>query len=282
MRQNGIRLRVFSRAIVSLALFVFLSTCFAPAVMADEAGWVLTQKSLTFGDQYLYISPSGFKCVNPRAGVAFVTRAPNWDVVMFNDRTRVCFNTTFEAWKRQLSGRMSSERSRQMSGSSWVRGGSGNIAGLRATQYVMQGVNAGLQRAAAKRGGGTISGADYWVADQIQVPPRLAEMLANIYGLPTTVSIPLRLTCSTKEGGAKLVLDTYRSQTCPIPISYYNAPSGYKPVQSDVEVMADEETKQMIDDMSRDLGTSGPGGTSRPITNQDLDKFLDAFKNRKR
>lgn len=265
----------------SALLIHSMSDCFA-----QEHGWVLTQKSLTFGDQYLYISPSGFKCVNPKAGIAFVTRAPNWDVIIFNDRTKVYYATTFDQWKRQLAGRMTNERNQVMSQGNWNRGQTGSIAGLRATQFVMAGTNRGLQHIANRKGRqhlSQVSSASYWVSEDIQVPPRLAEMLANIYGLPTTVSVPLRLQYATGQGN-RLALDTYRSQSCPIPITYYNSPSNYKAVQSDVEVMADEETKQMIDDMSRELGGSTPSGTTGgggKVTNQDLDKFLDAFRKKK-
>ncbi len=47
-----------------VAVFFVLS---APLALADDKGWVLTQKSAQLGDQYIYISPNGLKCVNPRA-----------------------------------------------------------------------------------------------------------------------------------------------------------------------------------------------------------------------
>lgn len=267
--------------VAALISALFISS-FVPAP-ANETGWVLTQKSQTFGDQYLYVSPSGFKCVNPKAGIAFVTRAPNWDVVMFNDRTRVYFATTFDQWKRQIASRFNNERKQAMANCNWARGQAGNIAGLRATQFVMHGTNKGLQRIANKRSQhlSQVNSADYWVSEDIKVPPRLAELLADIYGLPPSTSVPLRLTYTVEGGGGRRVLDTYRCQSCPIPVTYYNSPTGYAAVKSEVEVMADEETKQMIDDMARDLDSKPSGGGSKPITNQDLDKFLDAFKKRK-
>lgn len=71
-------------------ILAFLAFAVAgPAARADEQGWVLTQKSQNLGDQYVYISASGLKCVNPKAGFAMVTRAPDWNIVMFNDKTRV-------------------------------------------------------------------------------------------------------------------------------------------------------------------------------------------------
>lgn len=264
---------------LAAASILFSALAGLPA-WAQEKGWVLTQKSQTFGDQYLYVSPSGFKCWNPKAGIALITHAPSWDVTMFNDRTKVVFRTTFEQWKQQIAGRLQGSRAQSMANIPWYRGGATNIAGLRATQYKMSGNNASLQRTSRSKLS-QVRAADYWVSDDIQVPPKIGEMLAQIYGLPPTTNVPLRLSYETQEGANQVALETYRSQQCPIPVTYYAAPQGYKPVKSDVEVMADEETKQMIDDMAKDLGvTNSSGQQQRPITNDDLNKFLDAFKKR--
>lgn len=273
--RKGLLLLVFSAL-----LSVLLAGMGEPA-SAQEKGWVLTQKSQTFGDQYLYVSPSGFKCWNPKAGIALITHAPSWDVTMFNDRTKVVFHTTFDQWKQQIAGRLQGSRAQSMANIPWYRGGATSIAGLRATQYKMQGGNTNLQRSSRTNKLSQVKAADYWVSDDIQVPPKIGEMLAHIYGLPPTTNVPLRLSYLTQEGANQVALETYRSQQCPIPVTYYAAPQGYKPVKSDVEVMADEETKQMIDDMAKDLGvTNSSGQQQRPITNDDLNKFLDAFKKR--
>jgi hypothetical protein len=283
MMRRGTLPRLYSRvALLPLALAAHLAVASAPA-KADDKGWVLTQKSLMLGDMYLYVSPSGFKFVNPKAGVNFVTRSPNWDVIMFNDRTKVCYSATLDTFKRQVTQNLPQRRD-ELGAGKWQRGNVSNIANLRATQYVMNDA-AGVQARMAARGKSRVQqhlqGADYWVSEEIQVPPQLADLLSAMYGLPNTLNVPLRLSVTTQEQGTKVQLDTYRSQSCPIPISYYSMPSGYRPVKSSVEVMADEDTKQIIDDMSKDLGNEGGGGNnSKPITNEDLDRFLNKFKKR--
>ncbi|MCC7528500.1 MAG: hypothetical protein IT342_08260 [Candidatus Melainabacteria bacterium] len=275
--------RIYSRvALLTMALVAHLAVSSAPA-QADDKGWVLTQKSLMLGDMYLYVSPSGFKFVNPKAGVNFVTRSPNWDVIMFNDRTKVCYSATLDTFKRQVTQNLPQRRD-ELGAGRWQRGTVSNIANLRATQYVMNdaaGVQARMAARGKKRVQQHLQGADYWVSEEIQVPPQLADLLSAMYGLPNTLNVPLRLSVTTQEQGTKVQLDTYRSQSCPIPISYYSMPSGYRPVKSSVEVMADEDTKQIIDDMSKDLGNEGGGGNNgKPITNEDLDRFLNKFKKR--
>lgn len=282
MTRCGSLPRIYRRVtfvVAALALYLVVSCL---PVNADDKGWVLTQKSLMMGDMYLYVSPQGFKFVNPKAGVNFVTRSPNWDVIMFNDRTKVCYSATLDTFKKQVTNNLPQRRS-DLGQANWQRGSVSNIANLRATQYVMNDA-AGVQARAAARSGHRVQqhlrGADYWVCEEIQVPPQLADLLSSMYGLPNTLNVPLRLTVTTAEQGTRTQLDTYRSQACPIPISYYSMPSGYRPVKSSVEVMADEDTKQIIDDMAKDLSNDGGGNNSKPITNEDLDKFLNKFKKR--
>lgn len=274
--------RIYRRvAFMAAALTVLLAVSSAPA-QADDKGWVLTQKSLMMGDMYLYVSPQGFKFVNPKAGVNFVTRSPNWDVIMYNDKTKVCYSATLDTFKKQVTHNLPQRRS-ELGQGNWQKGAVSNIANLRATQYVMADA-AGVQARAAARAGKTVQqhlkGADYWVCEEIQVPPQLSDLLSSMYGLPNTLNVPLRLTVTTAEQGTRMQLDTYRSQACPIPITYYSMPPGYRPVKSSVEVMADEDTKQIIDDMAKDLNNEGGGTNSKPITNEDLDKFLNKFKKR--
>lgn len=282
MTRRGRLPRIYSRAaLLAMALVAYFAFSSAPA-QADDKGWVLTQKSLMMGDMYLYVSPSGFKFVNPKAGVNFVTRSPNWDVVMYNDKTKVCYSATLDTFKKQVTQNLPQRRD-ELGAGKWQKGTVSNIANLRATQYVMNDA-AGVQARLAARGKKAnqhLQAADYWVSEEIQVPPQLADLLSAMYGLPNTMNVPLRLSVTTQEQGTKMQLDTYRSQSCPIPISYYSMPNGYRPVKSSVEVMADEDTKQIIDDMSKDLDHQGGGvNGGKPITNEDLDRFLNKFKKR--
>ena len=57
---------------------------------------MLTQRSEYMGDQYVYVSKSGFKWVNPKAGANLVTASPDWVVTMFNDKTSHTNVTRFD------------------------------------------------------------------------------------------------------------------------------------------------------------------------------------------
>ena len=230
------------------ALMLMVLAAVVPA-SADDKGWVLTQKSATLGDQYVYISSNGLKCYNPRAGFALVTHAPDWNITLYNEKTHVYYNTTLEKWKGELQGR---GLNRDIQSAKWNKGTAGSISGLRATEYVMSGGNT-LHAPHSKGHARNISDATYWVSDDITVPPALSSLLSTAYGVPATQNVPLRLTC-TDGGAKKTLLETYRTQQTPIPVSYFVCPSGYSPVKSDAEVMMNDEQKQIFNDMAKDLG----------------------------
>jgi hypothetical protein len=211
-------------------------------VQAGGTGWVLTQRSKELGDQYVYLNASGVKCVNPRQGVGLVAKSPNFDVYFYNDRTRSYYSLSFDSWRRKLQG-----RSRTPRNIAWHKAKAGNIIGLKSTRYT-------ATNPQPARGQNAWVEANCWVADQIKVPPRLAELLTTAYGLPTTQLVPLRVTYKRVDGSEETILDTYQQQTTALPDSYLTAPGGYQLAKSEVEVMMTEENKQLVNDIARDLG----------------------------
>lgn len=223
----------------------------APKALAEDKGWIFTQRSTQMGDQYVYVSPAGIKVVSPKLSCNIVTTAPNWDVTFYNDKTRTFYVTTFEKWQREIQEHAGA---RDLTAQNWNRGTASQIAGMRASQYVIQPGN----NSAARRKG--VKEAECWVADEVRVPYQISEMISRAYGLPNTSSFPLRI--SVVEGGAnKQQLDTYRAQAYAIPASYFGVPQGYTRVESKAEVMLDDEAKQMLNDLASDspsINSSAP------------------------
>jgi hypothetical protein len=259
-----------------------------------EQGYVLTQRSTKMGDQYLYVSSEGIKISNPKAGFNLVSQAPNWDITLFNDKTHCFYQTTADSYRQQLQGRTGDT---EFKNSTWSKMGDTYLLNMKATEYRMGSKTIRQKTRSGQLVNKTITGAQYWVAADIQIPPKLTDLLAAAYGLPTQQSqcIPLRLKYS--DGGKEnLVLDTYRVDKAPIPVAYFARPQGYKPVTSDAEVMMNDEQKQIMSDMAKDLGTDPQGaqlknkinavrsGSADPksITKDDVNKLMDIFNSKKK
>lgn len=283
-----------AKVLASIVCSVFLGTLTASASFADP-GWVLTQRSTKMGDQYVYISDQGMKISNPKVGFNLVTRAPNWDITMFNDKTRCFYETTADHYRAQISGRGSNDA--DFKNSTWAKSGETNIGGLKATEYRMGGKTVHAKNKQGAVVVKSIAGAQYWVAADINIPPKLTELLAAAYGLPAQTSscVPLRLKYS-ESNGDHTVLDTYRVDKTPIPIAYFERPANYKLVQSDAEVMMNDDQKQIMNDMAKSLETdpqgaqlgaklqkvrSGGATPGQTFTKDDVSKLLDIFGKKK-
>ncbi len=215
----------------------------------------MTQKSEKFGDQYIYISPNGLKLVSPTRGINIVTCGPEWNVALYNDKTRMYYSTNFDKWMAELD-RKTAGSGQDMSNRNWNKAGSSRVAGLQATQYTMSGGGpAGAKRASIRH-------ADCWISDEISVPGRISKMLAKAYGLPDTHMFPLKVSYVNTSGGLSSMLDTYRSQPCPIPANYFGLPQGYKRGDSEADVMIDDETKQILNDLASDQPGSSRSSSS--------------------
>lgn len=240
-----------------LAAFAIVALVSAAPARADDSGWVLTQRSANFGDQYVYVSPQGLKLVSPKQQVNIVTCAPSWNVCFYNDRTHSFYATTFQQWMAELDHKLAG-RGSDMSERKWNKSSDSNIAGVKATEYVM---NGGYLTPSTKKS--SIRHANCWISEQITIPPQVSQMLAKVYGLPDTRTFPLKVSYVNTSGALNNMLDTYRAQACPIPTSYFGVPSNYKRCASEAEVMMDDETKQIFNDMMSDGPSSGSGATSR-------------------
>ena len=284
----------FRQKAAQVAVSALVLAAFGIVTPAFAGDWVLTQRSQTMGDQYVYVTPSAFKWVNPKMGANVITTSPSWTVTMFNDKTKAYYDTTFQEWKSQLASR--SKMAPEMQANKWVKSGSGEVAGMKATKYVMQGsgVAKRLPNGKVSNNLGSVKQAECWLSDDITVPAQLSEVLSSAYGLPLTRFFPLRVTYVTGAGKAGTALDTYRSQACSLPETYFRKPQGYQLANSSAEVLMDAETKEMLRDLVTDYDDKKPAGRqqaarSAPRQTQsgqqagglDLSKLIESLKDGK-
>lgn len=230
---------------------LLLAICLVIAVLptnAKENGWILTQHSKIFGDQYIYISTHGVKCINPKQGIGWVTQTPNWNITFFNEKTQLYYPLSSSTWRTKIA-----KNGLVPSNITWSKVSTGTIAGLKASQYKMVNSAPTTNAQSAKWRAAT-----YWLADEINVPKSLAQLISSACGLPSSDSIPLELNYRNQRGGLETLLSTYHEQTAAIPDSYFSSPVGYKIARSEVEVLVSKENKALIDELANDLTSENP------------------------
>lgn len=219
---------------------------------AADAGWMLVQSSQTGGNLVLYVSPSGMKSVDRLSGVSMFTTGPDWKVTMYNDKSRTYYETTVSAWTASLERR--GMRSR-LEGATWRRGQQGNVAGLRAYEFVMDRPPPARPQAAGSgkmKPPPPVTGASYWVASDIQIPKAASALISKFYGVPDCQRVPLKLTISDGARANALTITTLKAQQVPVP--GYVRPTGYALVRSDTEVFLDEESRREMNRLMSEMG----------------------------
>ncbi len=236
---------------------------------AEENGWILTQYSKAFGNQYVYLSATGVKCVNPRQGIGWIAQGPQWNITFFNDKTKLYYPLSYQHWKEKIT-----KQGLTPSDISWSKIGTGSIAGMKANKYQMSN--------AASSKNLKWSSAAYWLADDIKVPTSLAQLISSACGLPASDSIPLQLSYRDKNNQTVTLLQTYRQQQAKIPEQTFYLPTSYKLAKSEVAVLISQENRALLNDLAEDLGgdktsvgNSMPASEKMPTGNLPLDKVPD-------
>ena len=240
-----------------LAALTFLPL-FGQADAAQEVGWSITQtaKGSPMGSgATMIITPTGMRTSDAKSGVSLFTRGPAWNVVLFNAQNRSIYQTSLANWLRSIQTRRAGGR---FEGATWKRGGTTQISGARAYEFLIDRPPSGGGRPVKGPDGKmrvlpAISAAKLYVAQDIATPPEISNLISKIYGVPDCQRIPLRMEVTEVGKRPILAVDTVRIARVNVPDSMFAIPVGFKPVKSDMEVFIDSQSMNAIDDLLKDL-----------------------------
>lgn len=245
------------------AICFVLSALWLPfqSVQADEQGWGLMIKSPHVGIVYLYITSEGFALVIKQTGAKFVTHAPDWRLVMYNDKTQVYYVerlSDLQTMTTSGKGKRTQQAMRKAAMQNARTGKTDTIAGLQATQYF---INTYSQEGGARQ-------AEVWITKQIRPPEQLHKTFEKLFGIDMSRGqfpdgLPLRIKLADDAGKRELVYDTMNCQKQVIHTASFTYPSTYKRVDNELAVLMDEKSRQKMesilddsDDISTLLGSS--------------------------
>ena len=145
--------------------------------------------------------------VNPNSGFVTISRAPEWKVIMYNQRTHLYYESTMEAWCRDTA--ITNGYEEWQRGAQWLRKGNVKVCGYQGTLYQIKGARRIHQANGAVNETET-EGAQYIIAEGYPVNTQLATMMHAVLSLPIIRGLPLKQTYLEKGGIRRDVLNTYR------------------------------------------------------------------------
>jgi hypothetical protein len=228
---------------------------------ADEQGWGLALKSPHLGMLYLYVTTQGFALVYPKTGAKFVMHAPNWKVVMYNDKTKTYYVESMEDLKQYGKGKTAQELKTHAKLNSTRKGVVGKIADKNAIQYFINASsNSGPKQVEA------------WITNDIHPPDQLGLLLGKLFDVDTSnfpKGLPLKVKIADDSGKKDTLYETLKIDPQVIKSASFTYPANYKHVNSELEVAVDEASRRKMESILEDsdeltslLGSSGSSKSS--------------------
>lgn len=239
------------------------------AARADEAGHGMILESPHAGMLYLYVTANGIALVFPKTGAKIVLHAPSWQVVMYNDRSKVYYVESMEEVS-MLDGKSSRRGrvplARRANANSIRKGRTALIAGKNATEYLIHTMSDSGPKLA-----------ETWITNDFDPPKQLIELLGKLFRMDTVNfprGMPLRVKLSDDAGKRDLIFNTLKCESQMIKTASFTYPTSYKRVDNEIAVLVDEKSRKKMesiledsDELSSILGPSTPArstSTYRP------------------
>jgi hypothetical protein len=205
--------------------------CAGAGANSQNRGWVVKQKGNYLGKQTFYVSPGGIKITS--STISVLATGEQATAFIYNNETQKFLEMPYEEGLTAFVGR----KSITPKSSHVTKGKKGVIAGLKATQYIMEDVH---------EHGRKVTG-EFWIADEELIPAKWAKSLSAWSGLPRGFGFPLRIYMVRKGGKKALILDTISAEKADIPDSAYKIPKGYTKAEDEMTVIFGGDLGEDID-----------------------------------
>ncbi|MBX9694007.1 MAG: hypothetical protein K2Z81_16600 [Cyanobacteria bacterium] len=220
----------------------------------NPANWELTQVSKLTGSHRILITPKAFKIISPANHYVIVSKAPDWNVVAFNPRSKMMFETTLANFDGRLAYGSNTfgnylEHLPVLSGQK----SADSVFGQQCRKVHM--INHGQDTKRSKTGKvykammfetSDLQVVDYWSWSHSSVPPAVGKILYKIYRLPVQPGMPLRLVALNFEREKRVELDTKTFKKVTITDDAFVVPQGMRKAKSEIEMINDPRRQQAL------------------------------------
>jgi hypothetical protein len=217
-----------------LFLSMLLTAC-SPAWA--EQGLLLNQETKVFGEMEALISPIGVRVVNERLKTVTVSSAPDWKIVSYNPKTKLCFIVDdIKHFRSALIFSNDMFSGFNLETVPMRRNGSSTDSGLPTARYESTPPYAASQMASHLANEITGSAAlivDYDSFEQTKMPRSACDILAHIYGVPRTPGVPASLWYESCDKNKHKYLVTVSVKVVSCSKKDFDYPKDYRRVQSE-------------------------------------------------
>lgn len=210
-------------------------------------GWLIRQTSNEGGPVLSEITNNAIRISLSKYRWVFIAKAPAWNILFLNDRTKNFVELSNEQWKKKfltLQGGKSQRLSSKLDLVSRSTGAKAKIANLKAFEYVVEREKSSQNSTAKEKI------AEIWTSPDIKAPPPVADIVCQLTRLPHCKGIPLKANLRA-NGRMVSVLETIDAKPHSFLASNFEPARDWLQVRDQIKVMfgdaADNLTTDFID-----------------------------------
>jgi hypothetical protein len=236
---------MYKRYFLCLILVTALPALCAPSQSPapSEDGVVIMQKSDSIGEQEVTATKHALKMVNKKDGITLIAKSPDWDIILYNPKSRTYFQTKSATWH----GRMPIGDLMEREPNLFARDGKPEVMnGLKVMHRIID----------EKSPHHAQRGADYWYIKELSLPQTLCDIVQRDYAMPPVDGFPLSY-IHIGGGERQISLQTIKLQRQKIPASTFAVPPQMKHVNgTQLVIYSGDKTRNgfvqdMVDGMSK-------------------------------
>jgi hypothetical protein len=198
-----------------------------------NSGWMLDANSNFAGTVSFKFTDEAARFHLDKMGLTMITKAPSWDVTLYNDVNKNCLTMTYSKWQQRFKTTVV----RHAPGVAFtdmpveISRHSEKILGFGTDKYTLRRINQKTHQTTKT---------ECWVANDVQVPSHFVGILhilfqtpENIKGMPLRVEIPA-------NGRQVPVVEVYKLQPKTFSGDEFQPLPGFKKVKDEMALMLDD------------------------------------------
>lgn len=223
-----------------------------PAFSAEksEPGYDYEQKSLMIGDVQVRICSKAVQVTDHGKGIIYVSRAPEWKLLMINPKEKTYYEGKIEGFTSNLARGVTLFTGRMLTDATYAaptKQPDGLLLYTTNAEYLKKATE---NRKNLRNSNGNPKTIDVWTNPAIPAPPRAVALLGKLFGYAPTPGFPVRVRYFDFDHEEKVYLRTYKSNKKELSDADFEKrlPS-YKSVSTSTAVFRSKEQDEEVSEM---------------------------------
>ncbi len=200
------------KLLVALMPSIFAMTNALPAFCAEKAepGYDYDQKSLMIGEVTVRICSKAVQVTDHGKGIVYVSRAPDWKLLMINPKEKTYYEGKIEGFTSNLARGVTLFTGRMLTDATYqapTKEPDGLLLHTTNAEYLRKATE---NKKNVTNSNGNPKTIDVWTNPAVPAPPRAVALLAKLFGYAPTPGFPVKVCYFDFDHEEKVYLKTHK------------------------------------------------------------------------